>query len=353
MAVVWSDIVGGTHGAALAAADWDPDAAGIILTGTGGTLTVRTSGGTFGSTKHTDEIALANSGVAYSYDTVTATDAYSIAREFVLVTAPSAEIPILFAGAGTTRNIMVALVVVSGTTRLRVRDAANTAIWDGSGTSSTTPVATGTRYLVSLYSVRSATVGTYRVVLYNLDTSAIVIDSTLRTGQNTGAAATTQVRRGPKMSTGAQTITLEGAGFGFDGAATGPILPRSTDDPPALDVDQPIPSVINLTGSTIGDDSTALTYATPSLQSGPALTFHTVVPGIFAFEQDTGDADSVYRFRVTQDDTQFDEADATIVAQPFNGINITSPRRALNTPPDNVWSTNGDDVFDDEFGDGF
>lgn len=337
MAATWSDIVGGTHGAALASTDWEPDATGVTITGAGGTLTVRTSGGTFGTTKHTDEIALSNSGTAYSNNTVTATDAYAVARELVLKAAPSAEIPIMFAGAGSTRNIMVALVVVSGTTRLRVRDAANTAIWDGSANSSTTPVALDTEYVLSLYSTRNASTGTYRVVLYDKGTGSIVIDSGLRTGQNTGAASTTNIRVGPKVSTGAQTVTLEGAGWAFDGAATDVIPPRTADDPPTIVIDQPVPNVINLTGSTIGDDSTELTYATPVLVSGPALTYTEVVPGVYAFEQDTGSTDSVYTFEVEQDDTQTDSENATIPVVEYTSINVSAPLRPTGTTPGTGW----------------
>lgn len=136
------------------------------------------------------------SGVVYGLKDITATDALAFDIPVKPVTLPSGELYFLQLGFAATRNIALA---TTSTGLLRVRDAANANAWS----SASGVLIPGSPCIISVYVTRSATEGTFRVVVYEIDGVTIRTDSGLQTAKNTGSSAFTNFRAsGAKSATG-------------------------------------------------------------------------------------------------------------------------------------------------------
>lgn len=175
--------------------------------------------------------------------------------------------------------------------------------------------------------------GVRAIRVTNLTTSTVTYTYT----NSTQATSTGYISRFRHITTTtsnyAVDVPFDEAGWG-DLAAGWPGR-RVTSSPPVINIAQPSQNIVDLRASTIGDDSTELTYVDPVHVSGPVLAWSELTTGIWLFERDS--TDSVYEFEVTQDDLQADTDTATIVASSSTTVNQNAPLRALNTPPAAVW----------------
>jgi hypothetical protein len=290
MAVQWYDVVGGTHDANLAVADYNPDATNLSVGG--GSIVVKTSGGTFGTTKHVLETGTTASGQVRVWVDFTGTTSFAWAKELVVSshTSGTEQYIAVVASSADVRGLAYA---ITNTGTMRNRDAANAAKWTGV-TTSTEQLALNTRYHISTFVTQNASTGTYRTVVYNIDTQTLLVDTTLRTGINTGSAAFGRFSHGFKATTGTNTGAHESAGFAIDTAATDVILPRyMTSETVSAGTDQtgiePWSTVTltatasdgsavwsQLTGTSVtltGSDPLIRTFVAPPTFTGETLTF--------------------------------------------------------------------------------
>lgn len=135
----------------------------------------------------------------------------------------------MLASTGSTRCLAAAMQVISGTVRMRMRDAANAAKWNGAVTTSPDALPTDVPLLAVLFGTRDPSVGTARLIVYRLDTSAVVTDSGMQTGLNTGAASVNRVWWGPRASQNASNFIMEEGDVAYDLSASNVFAPRSND----------------------------------------------------------------------------------------------------------------------------
>lgn len=207
----------GADGATVTSANTTYDS----VLATGGSLVFETDETYRGASGSIVATGTTTSGVVYGSKDITATEAIAFDIPAKPVTLPSAELYFLQLGVGATRNIALA---TTNTGLLRVRDAANANAWS----SAAGVLVPGSPCIISVYVTRSATVGTFRVVVYEIDGVTVRADSGVQTAKNTGASAFTNIRTsGAKSATGALASQWVYGEPRWDVAASG-LLPAWT-----------------------------------------------------------------------------------------------------------------------------
>ncbi|MGB4762256.1 MAG: hypothetical protein WBP12_02760 [Candidatus Saccharimonas sp.] len=182
----------GSNGNAIDATNTNSDA--VLITG--GTAVISTAQSAHG-TRSALMTGTATSGALYLSKDVTATTTLGLDAYVYVTTAPDAETTFLWLGAGSTRQVSLAM---ANTRQIRIRDgggAGGTSLW-----TSTTAVPLNTWVRISIVASQGASTGTVRAAFYTGDSTTATEDSTLLTGRNTGASAYSRVRVGFKTSTG-------------------------------------------------------------------------------------------------------------------------------------------------------
>lgn len=275
MAAPWNDLASGTDGAALVKENYAPIATGVVFTG--GTQTVRTSGGAFGSRRHVQEVGTAGtSGQVGRYFSITATDQLAAAYEVAIVAYPSAETSTMNFTASSVRQVGVSMTALG---ELSVYDKNATRRWDGVATKSP-PLPTGVPLCISMVATRSDTAGSYHVVVTNLATGAVLANSGVQTGINTGTSSFGAVWTGVKVGTSTIGGEFDSAGIAVASGATDVVAPRlMLPTPPTvtLTADQNVAAGSTATATADAtDDGTIASYAWTVLASksstSPALT---------------------------------------------------------------------------------
>ncbi len=220
MAAVRDKFTAGNDGNALSAANSDADT--VVVTG--GTVNIDTAI-VWSASRSVLGTSTSTSGGAYWTRNITPTSALSTDFYIRWVTLPSADIAIMVWMMGTTQAMRLN---VTPTGQLRLRDAGTSG--GASIYLSTATMATGTWYRVVLYATQNATTGTTRVAFYNASTKALIEDSTLLTGRNTGASPYDSARWGIKATTSTSTATANIDDYAFDVSATG-LMPFESTNP--------------------------------------------------------------------------------------------------------------------------
>lgn len=176
----------------------------------------------------------------------------AVAVYFRVATLPSADTTILWLGLGASQRCHVEL---TSTGAVRFRDDANAARWNGTVTTSTGTISTGTWYRLELHVTASATTGTFHLVVYPRDSITPVtgMDSGAMTAQNTGADGFDSLRIGGKASTNATTGSLNIDSWSLDDAPTGLIGPWAEQLP------TPVVSCTSTNPTTLGGSDGTIT----------------------------------------------------------------------------------------------
>lgn len=194
----------------------------VVSTGTS-TFQVSTAQSAHG-TRSAYIVASSTSGGAYAQYDLGSTTEIALRKYMRWTALPSADTGIIWLGNGSSQRLHVE---VTTTGAMRVRDDANAARWNGAVTTSVGTVSTGTWIRYQLEATMSATVGTFRLRAYSLDSTTPLtnMDSGAMTGQNTGPDAWTTLRVGVKTSTGTNTGTAYLDDIAFDPATSTAIGP--------------------------------------------------------------------------------------------------------------------------------
>ena len=185
-------------------------ASGVVLSGGTGTLSNAQSMVTSGLSALLTSTS--TSGAVYFQKTGMSTTALSFDLYVYVTAAPSAAVAIAWAGTGSRE---VSLELNTNRT-LTFKNSAYTSVW-----TSTYAIPLNTWVRVAAYFTQAASTGTARIALFLGNSPTAQDDSTLLTGQATGASAYTDLRLGAKCSTGTQTQTLYVGSWSYDPAATG------------------------------------------------------------------------------------------------------------------------------------
>lgn len=163
--------------------------------------------------------ATTTSGAHYFWRASMSSLAINFDLLFKVKTAPSAAVPIVWGGTSTQ---MWQIDLNTGRT-VTFRDDASTARW-----TSTTALTVGTWYWLRGYVVNDGTVGTFRVQLSTAAAPTTMLDDSTQLGNfDTGGTAYTDLRIGPKCSTGTQTGVIAVGSWSYDPSATGVPAPYS------------------------------------------------------------------------------------------------------------------------------
>ncbi|MGB4759576.1 MAG: hypothetical protein WBP26_05990 [Candidatus Saccharimonadales bacterium] len=194
---------------------------------TGGTATISTAQAAHG-TRSALFTATATSGTLYLSKAVTATTNLGLDAYIYVTATPDAEATLLWLGAGSTRQVSLAMTT---SRQIRIRDAGGaggTSLWVSTAT---IPLNTWVR--ISIVASQSSTTGTVRAAFYTGDSTTATEDSTLLTGRNTGANPYSNVRVGLKTSTGTVQCTAYLDDWAYDIEAVA-LLPPYGATPPTL-----------------------------------------------------------------------------------------------------------------------
>lgn len=263
----------GNNGDALNATNGGAD----TIVNSGGTATISTAQAAHG-TRSALFTATSTSGALYLSKAVTATTTLGVDAYIYLTSAPDVETTFLWAGAGSTREISLAM---AATRQIRIRDgggAGGASIW-----TSTAAVPLNTWIRISLVSSQSATAGTVRAAFYAADSTTATEDSTLLTSRNTGANPYTNVRIGAKTSTGTNQCVVYFDDWAYDTEAVA-LLPPYGSTPPTLGT----PS-LNYNMAYIDMSGTTFTVGPGSFSATPSSGTHSTASGVIVPRDLDGD----------------------------------------------------------------
>ncbi len=270
--------------------------------------------------------ASVTSGGHYGYVSGMSTNNLSFEVLFKIKTEHSAQAAIVWGGTGSQEW---EIDYNPSTNKLEFKDDGNTTRWTST---STLAADNATYYWLRGYVVNSATVGQFHVTLANASApSTLLEDYTSAASFDTGGTAYTDLRIGPKCSTGTQTAVLVVGAWGYDPAATDlpPIF--SSDGPPGSNAGSDITvdagEAFTLTGVPTDDIGVAsVAWKLSGGTVGTGNTLNRTAPTTLSGTTET------YSFEVTDTNSQMtsDSVVVTVRAATTRLHNGTSVVGAIN-----------------------